>query len=178
MQYFLIDEHDMSPQLDAEIRSGLCRCFPADVEIYAQTRAWHEAVPSYSIVLTDAGQVVAHLGVVDRTITVAGRPLRVAGVENVYVLPERRGQGLSRRVLLPAMAEAARRKFAVGLLFCLPTLESLYGSCGWQALPGADIVRVENGGELPLPAKNIAMFHPLGVAVFPAGRIHLGGNDW
>jgi GNAT superfamily N-acetyltransferase len=178
MQLDLIAEADMSPQLDAEIRNGLCRCFPADREIYAETRAWHGAVPAYSVVLTDAGIVVAHLGVVDRTITVAGRPLRVAGVENVYVLPERRGQGLSRRVLIPAMDEALRREFDAGLLFCLPTLAALYGSCDWQTLSGCEIVRTEDGCELPLPAKNIAMFYPLRVASFPAGRLHLGGNDW
>ena len=178
MQLILIEEADMWPQMDAEIRAGLCLCFPADADIYAHTRAWHGAVPAYSVLWEDAGRVAAHVGVVDRTITVSGAPLRVAGVESVFVRPERQGQGLSRPLLIAAMEEAARRAFDLGLLFCLPTLGGLYASCDWRTLAPRPIIRVEDGHELPLPAKNIALFHPLRVTVFPAGPIHLGGNDW
>ncbi len=36
----------------------------------------------------------------------------------------------------------------------------------------------ENGAVVPLPAKNIAMFHPLRRATFPLGTIHLQGDHW
>jgi GNAT superfamily N-acetyltransferase len=178
MQLSLIDEADVSPALDAEIRAALCVCFPADVEIYRHTRAWHGAVAAYTYTLRDGQRLVAHASAVDRTITVGGRPVRVAGVENVFVVPDCRGQRLSRHVLLPAMEEAARRGFDCGLLFCLPILAKVYAECGWQLLEPRAIVRVEDGAELPLPAKNIAMFHPLRVTQFPDGPVHLGGNDW
>jgi GNAT superfamily N-acetyltransferase len=122
--------------------------------------------------------VVAHTGVVDRTITVGGTPLRVAGVQNVFVLPEFRGQGLSAKVLQTAMAEAGRRVFDCGLLFCVPQLEKVYAPHGWQGLGWREVIRVQEGRETSIPDKNIAMFYPLRVAVFPKGLVHLQGNDW
>jgi hypothetical protein len=178
MQLSLIDETDISPALDAEIRATLCVCFPADIATYRHTRAWHGAVATYTSMLRDGQRLVAHASVIDRKITVAGRQLRVAGVENVFVVPDFRGQRLSRHVLIPAMEEAARRRFDCGLLFCLPILAKIYAECGWQSLQPRTIVRVEDGEERPLPAKNIAMFHPLHVTQFPDGPVHLGGNDW
>jgi hypothetical protein len=178
MEITVLDETDIPLELDAQIRTDLCLCFPDDAEIYRQTRAWHGAVPAYTVIGREAGRVVSHVGVVDRMITVGGAPLRVAGVESVYVLPQYRGQRRSRPVLVTAIAEAARRQLDCGLLFCLPELAQVYTGCSWQALGPRPIIRVEDGRELPLPAKNIALFHPLRVRELPQGLIHLGGNDW
>lgn len=174
----LWDETQMSPEADARIRAGLSVCFPKDVEIFSRTRAWHGSAPEYSAVLEDADRIVAHAGVVRRSIAVGGRPVVVAGVQNVFVLPECRGKGLSGRVLNAAMAEAERRRFDCGLLFCVPALKRVYEGCGWEDLGQREVVRVEEGRELPLPGENIAMFYPLRVGTFPEGLIHLCGNDW
>ena len=174
----VVDEAEMPPGLDERIRTGLCDCFPADRPVFSQTRAWHGSPPRYSIVLEEAGRVLAHAGIVERTIAVGGSPLRVAGVQNVFVLPEFRGRGLSGRVLQAAMDEACRRGFDCGLLFCVPALERLYIAIGWQALGPREIVRIEEGRRLPLPGENVSLFYPLAVAVFPAGPIDLCGNDW
>jgi GNAT superfamily N-acetyltransferase len=123
-------------------------------------------------------RVLAHAGIVQRTITAGGCPLRVAGVQNVFVLPEFRRQGLSGRVLQAGMEEAGSRGFDCGLLFCVPPLETLYAACGWTALGPREIVRTEEGRRQPLPGENVAMFYPLGVTTFPGGLIDLCGNDW
>jgi GNAT superfamily N-acetyltransferase len=174
----LIDETGMPPLLDAAIRASLCDCFPADTAVFHQTRAWHGSKPSFTVLLEKQNRVIAHVGVVDRTIRAGDTPLRVAGVQNVFVLPGFRGQGLSSQVLRTAMAEAARRDFDGGLLFCVPQLEKVYAPHGWQGLGWREVIRVEEGREIPIPDKNIAMFNPLRIAVFPDGRIHLQGNDW
>ena len=168
----------MPPRLDERIRAGLCIAFPPDVPVFRKTRAWHGSAPQYSVVVEDAARVAAHVGVVRRRIAVGGTPLGVAGVQNVFVLPEYRGKGLSRRVMRAAMTEAAHRGFDCGLLFCVPPLEKVYAPDGWQNLGRRQVVRVEEGREVPIPDKNIAMFYPLRVAAFPEGLIHLGGNDW
>jgi GNAT superfamily N-acetyltransferase len=178
MKPAIIDEAQMPPGLDEQIRAALCTCFPADRAVFSRTRAWHGSPPQYSVVLEDAGRVTAHAGIVQRTITVGGSPLRVAGVQNVCVLPECRGQGLSGRVLQAAMDEACGRGFDCGLLFCVPALGPLYVGGGWQALGPREIVRIEEGRRLPLPGENVALFYPLRVAQFPAGPIDLCGNDW
>jgi GNAT superfamily N-acetyltransferase len=174
----IVDEAEMSPSLDAAIRERLCLCFPADVAVFGQTRAWHGSRPEFSVVLWEAERVVAHVGVVQRTITVGETPLRVAGVQNVFVLPEYRGQGLSAQVLQAAMTQAADRRFDGGLLFCVPRLEKVYAACGWHGLGVREVVRTEDGRDIPIPDKNIAMFYPIQTPHFPAGLVHLRGNDW
>ncbi len=76
------------------------------------------------------------------------------------------------------MLEARRRGFDCGVLFCVPELERLYARCGWQNLGEREVVRIEDGGELPLPGKNTTMFYPLRITAFPDGLVHLRGNDW
>lgn len=178
MNLRVINESAMPSQLDQRIRAALCVCFPADTAAFQASRAWHGSAPEFSVVLADEEQIAAHVGVVRRTIQAGGQPLCVAGVQNVFVLPTQRGRGQSTIVMEAAMAEAARRVFDCGLLFCVPELERVYTRCGWQVLETRQVIRVENGRELPLPGRNIAMFYPLRVRHFPTGSIHLGGNDW
>ena len=204
MEPMIVDESSMPPELDAAIRAGLCACFPKDREHFAAGRDWHGSRPAFSAVVQEGvsvvasqtrqttasgqttapgadspAQVIAHAGVVDRVIEAGGVPLRVAGVQNVFVVPARRGTGLVHRVMKAAMAEAARRGLDCGLLFCSPALVKVYARTGWRPLPPAPITRVDAAGrELPLPAGNVAMFFPLARADFPPGDIHLRGNDW
>ena len=193
MEPRIVDESSMPPELDAAIRRGLCLSFPKDAEHFRLGRDWHGSGPAYSVVVLDAvpvvavpvgrqatasPEVVAHAGVVDRVIDAGGVPVRVAGVLNVFVVPSQRGRGLVHRVMSAAMAEAARRGFDCGLLFCVPELQKVYERTGWILLPPAQITRVAEGRELPLPEGNIAMFLPLARPDFPSGDIHLRGNDW
>jgi predicted N-acetyltransferase YhbS len=130
MKLSLIDERTMPAPVDAEIRRGLCICFPGDAALFSRSRAWHGSAPEFSVVLEDADRIVAHAGVVARTIGVGQTLLRVAGVQNVFVRPEYRGRGLSIRVVEAAIQEAAGRSFDAGLLFCVPALQSVYACCG------------------------------------------------
>lgn len=129
--------------------------------------------------VADGGEVIAHLGVVERRITAGCVSASVAGIQNAAVLPEHRGKGLCREMLALAMDEARRRGLDYGLLFCEPKTMPLYARCGWLELPNQPVVRVDcDGLEKPLPEGNLPMWFPLGKQVFPSGPVHLGGNDW
>lgn len=178
-QWRITDEAAMGPELDGEIKKGLCVAFPADVAVYSRVRAWHDSWPSYTLTLRDGDAVAAHIAIVDRMVRIGEDTfVRVAGPQNVYVLPQYQGRGLAARGLVLAMDEARRRGFDFGLLFCIPWLEKVYGPLGWLRADERDIVRVEDGREKPLPAKNICMYLPLNGRAFPDGPIHLNGNDW
>jgi nodulation protein A len=179
MEIRIIDEDQITSGLDREIKDGLCRCFPPDVEVFSKSRAWHGSSPAFTVIGLEAGKIVAHVGIVDRTIRVADVLIRVAGIQNVFVLPEWQKRSLSAEVMNSAMAEASRHGFDCGLLYCIPELEKVYCRCGWQRIADRDITRIdENNQELPIPGKNIAMFYPLQLTTFPDGAIHLCGNDW
>jgi len=179
MEIEIVKEIEMPDAIDQSVRDGLCRCFPPDREIFSKSRGWHGSMPAWNVIMEDAGKVVAHVGIIDRVIRAGNQKLRVAGIQNVFVLPEYRGHGLSDRIMDACMLEAARLDFDTGLLYCVPALEKVYARCGWKLLPKELIIRIdEHGGEVALPDKNIAMFHPLKVLKFPAGTVHLQGNDW
>jgi hypothetical protein len=169
----------MDPATDAAIRSGLCACFPNDIAIFSQTRAWHGSGPAFCVLMEAGGEAVAHTGVVDRTIRVGADRLRIAGVQNVFVLPRHRGRGLVDQAMRMSMEEAERRRMDAGLLFCIPALEKLYARTGWQTLSPRPVWATRSGGErYRLDEKNILMFHPLLHHAFPEGEIDLNGDDW
>jgi predicted acetyltransferase len=175
----VVKEEAVTPKLDEAIRRGLVRCFPWEAETFEQTRAWHGSAPAWSVILDHEGEIIGHVGVVDRVISVGGHELRVAGIQNVFILPEFRGRGVSTPLLDKAMQEATQQGFDLGMLFCVPELERVYERAGWLTLGMRETVRVdETGQEVPLPEKNIAMFYPLRQPSFPQGLIHLQGNDW
>lgn len=169
----------MTPELDRAIREGLCACFPADVDTFRRTRAWHGSVPAFSVLVGDERLVIAHLGVVERVIRVGEQNVNIAGVQNVFVRPEYRGNGLVDRILRVSMDEALQRRIDVGMLFCLPVLEKIYARNGWIALPYRQVHATRSNGErYVLDEKNILMFHPLIRRDFPEGSIDLCGDDW
>ena len=178
-QIRLIRESDMPRELDAAIVELLCLAnVPERDEFRRDGRGWHGVKPIYCVCVEIEGRPVAYVGIVDRVVRVGAEELRVAGVQNVSVHPDSRGQGLSIKALELAMSEADKLGFDVGLLFCTEALQRLYGKMGWVGVGKRPVVRVEGGRELPLPEQNVAMFLPLRVKTFPDGPIHLQGNDW
>ncbi len=175
----IVDEEVLASEVDAAIRQTLVKCFAKDAEFFSHSRAWHGSAPSFSAFVLEGDEVIAHLGVVERRVTVGDVPVDVAGLQNVCVLPEHRGRGLCREMLAAAMAEAKGRGVDFGLLFCVAKTVPVYERCGWQRLIDCQVVRVDSDGEeKPLEEGNLPMWLPLCRSEFPAGEVHLGGNDW
>ncbi|MFH1613862.1 MAG: GNAT family N-acetyltransferase [Planctomycetota bacterium] len=175
----IVRQSEVDPRLDQEIKRGYCICYEKDLAFFSQTRSWHGSWPAWLVVIEKGREVIAHTGIVDRTISIGGRDVRIAGIQGVYVLPDHRGKGLADQVLNAAMREAERLEFDFGLLFCIPEIEKVYSRCGWQKLEGRRITRIDkDGSEVPIPGYNIVMYYPLGRRELLAGNINLKGNDW
>ena len=174
----LFDEPAVTPELDAAIRALLRACFPADAGAFAQTRHWHGSGPTYSMLHRQGGQVLGHVGIVVRAVTCGGRPAKIAGIQNLAVLPEARKSGLSRKLMTESMREAARRGVRWGLLFCVPELERFYTSLVWKTLSISVTEAGADGRGAPITSKNIAMSLELAGEPFPSGDIDLQGRDW
>ena len=117
----IVLETSITPAEDAAIRAALCLCFPADREVFSQTRAWHGTFPTWSIIVEHQDQVIAHVGIVEREILVGVDRVRAAGIQNVLVVPEHRKTNLFRQIMSVAMEEARRRDIDLGILFCTRT---------------------------------------------------------
>ncbi len=173
-----IEEALMSGACDRAIRKLLCRCFPVDRLHFATSRAWHGSSAAFTVIAPCKGQLIGHVGVVERTIGAGQRLWRVGGIQNVCVDPAQRGRGLVEALMGRAMEQVKKRGMEAGVLFCIPALERVYQRCGWQTLRGARVTRLdEQGRALPLPGRNITMVYPL-AGKLAAGNIHLRGNDW
>ena len=175
----IVPEESMTALEDAAIRAALCRCYPADQEVFSKTRAWHETYPTWSVFVEDGDQVIAHAGVIEREVLIGVERVRIAGIQNVLVVPEHRKSKLFRQIMLTAMEEALRRNIDLGLLFCIRDLARVYAGLGWRLLKERSVIRSdEKGVPQSLPEKNITMFYPLRRSDIPPGDIHLQGNDW
>lgn len=182
MKLQVVVDTAISPALDVSIREGLCACFPPDREVFCRTRAWHGSHPTWSVLVTEDGhdsRVVAHAGIVERQILIGRERVCVAGVQNVYVLPENRGAGLFEQVMSAALEEARRRWLDFGVLFCSPEIGRKYARLGWLPLEGRNITRTdEHGRRQPLPPKNVTFYRLLTGRSLPTGDLDLLGNDW
>lgn len=175
----VVPESSLTTNEDVAIRAALCLCFPADEAVFSQTRAWHGTSPTWSVLVNGDNCIVAHVGVVEREILVGAERIRVAGIQNVLVLPDYRKTTLFRQVMSTAMEEAERRELDIGMLFCTRDLARVYAGLGWRLWKAGQVLRVDEHGLFqPLPDYNLMMFYPLRRRDVPAGDIHLLGNDW
>jgi predicted acetyltransferase len=174
----IIDECDIAPELDAAIRKSLAICFPHRYEEFSRSRTIRNNVPSYTAVISDGEKALCQVAVMDRTISVGGEQPHVAGVANVFVMPEHRGKGLCDMALEAAMAEAKNRGFDFGFLFTYSPTDRIYARNGWFEIKDRKFVCVENGEESVLSAERIKMYYPLENEDFPSGDVHLQGDRW
>jgi GNAT superfamily N-acetyltransferase len=180
INFSVVPEQEIQPDLDKAIRDILVACFPADRQYY-QRQSWWHCTAIYRVLGRDRrGSIIAHAAVVERTVNV-GRELskvRVAGVQSFCVSQDYRGAGLSERMMLRAMTEADERGFDAGLLFCVEALKTVYGRMGWQRIDSDVYMFDKREGKISIASKNITMFYPLGKSQFPPGDIDLAGTDW
>jgi aminoglycoside 2'-N-acetyltransferase I len=107
--------------------------------------AWQAAIGGRHFVLAEAGAVVAHAAVVDRTLEWDGRPLRTGYVEAVATLPGRQRQGLGSAVMR-AVAGFLDERYELGALDT--ATPEFYERLGWVRWPGRTGVRRPEGIQL------------------------------
>jgi GNAT superfamily N-acetyltransferase len=183
----VVAECAIDAPLDRRIRALLCACFPAAHAVFSVTRAWHGSAPAWTVlaertggdVVGPLGALVGHVGVVERSIRIAGQPFRVGGVQNVAVCAAQRGQGLARRLMQRVRALLRSEQYGAGLLFCTDDLVAVYERCGWELLDATRFRRITAENPVaPLPAGSRAMWQPAGATRWPPGEVHLQGGDW
>jgi aminoglycoside 2'-N-acetyltransferase I len=104
--------------------------------------AWQAALGGWHFVVAEAGVVVAHGAVVDRTLEWDGLPLRTGYVEAVATLPERQGRGLGSAVMRAVNAFVVERYELGALDSATP---EFYERLGWTRWPGQTGVRRPEG---------------------------------
>lgn len=179
--YFrILDEADITDEIDRSIRASLVECYPKNREHFSRMRWWHSHQSWTVMAVESGGEVAAGLSIVERCIQVGekGLSLNIAGVGNVFALPRWRKKGVIDQIMILALKEARKRGLEAGLLFCIPPLEKVYRRMGWKKINTTVTMHDESGFDIPVPEKNIIMVVPITIETFPDGEIHLMGRDW
>jgi hypothetical protein len=122
------------------------------------------------------GDPVSHVGLIDHTVSVAGQPVRVAGVGAVVTAGEMHGRGYAQKTLRYAekyMCEEWKVEF--GLLFCLDRLLPFYARQNWQLLK-EPVEFDQPAGKMVSPLN--VMVLPCGERAWPAGATDLQSLPW
>jgi predicted N-acetyltransferase YhbS len=174
----IVQENDIQPDEDRQIRELLCLCFPDWGNIFRDNRTWHSTSPIYSVIVRQEGQIIGHLAVVVRTITTTWNfRYNVASIQGVCVAPDKRRAGLSRRLLQVALQEAAKRGFLFAILYCKESLVPFYSSQGWKLAD--DSVVMWNSRDLPVFMRsNCPMYYELSDTLFPEGPLDVHSPSW
>jgi predicted N-acetyltransferase YhbS len=162
----------MTAAEDGQVKRLLDEAFAHDD--FGRRYKW--ADNDWSLLLNLEGEVVSHIGVVERTVTVEGLPLRVGGISAVATALRWQRHGLARQLMEMAagfMRADLQKEF--GLLICDEQKVPYYRRLGWQAVPGP--LRVSQPqGQITLPTNIMVL--PLTDRAWPAGTIDLGGLPW
>lgn len=174
----IIEENDLQPEEDRQIRELLGQCFPEWSDIFRHCRTWHHTPPIYTVLVRHKGQIMGHIAVVVRTITTTWNfRYNVASIQGVCIVPEKRRAGLAHRLLQVSLQEAARRGFLFSILYCKEFLVPFYTSQGWKLAD--DSVVMWNSRDLPIFMRsNCPMYYELSDVPFPEGPLDVHSPSW
>lgn len=162
-------------QVDALTDAERSRLFEWGEDIFgvqASKLSWrHKDV---HFLLTVAGEIVSHVGVLKHEVSVAGQPLLVGGVGGVVTIPSAQKRGYARELMSHTAEFFKQWGVAAGLLFCLERRVPYYGSQGWQLLRFPVEIQQRDGNiESPLEV----MVLPL-TRAWPEGNVQLNSFPW
>lgn len=178
MEAAVIKEKDITPKLDAGLRTILIESYPHNAEQFKAGRRWRGNIPFYNVILYDNDEICGQISVIDRTIKVNSQPIRSAGIANVCIRPRYRGNNLSEMMLIASMDYAAKMDFDIGMLFTHSPIDKVYTRNHWQYISKRNYKRVENGISAGLPETSIVMYYTLKMKSLPDGDIDLNGDKW
>jgi aminoglycoside 2'-N-acetyltransferase I len=134
----------------AAVRALLEAAFKRDEQGGFTWDDWLHALGGVHFVLDRDGEVVAHAAVVERTLEIAGRPVRTGYVEAVAVLPDLQQLGLG-TVIMQSVDTYVSERFALGALGT--GKHHFYERLGWRVWLGPTGVRAD-GAFRPTPEED------------------------
>jgi predicted N-acetyltransferase YhbS len=137
--------------------------------VWVMSNDWH-------ILVEEDGKFVSHVGIVERTCTVAGQPLKLGGIGGVATMPGYQKRGLASAAMRFAEVFMCKTlKLDFGLLVCARHREPLYRSLGWREVPGPLVFDQPQG---KVTFKDVTMIIPCNKQDWPTGVIDLCGLPW
>ena len=169
---------DLTAEERASVRALSSIVYPPDEWADWPGRSLEWAEPEWCVRIHDGtGTLLSYTGVVLRSVTVDGAPLRIGGVGGIKTHPAARGRGFARTGIERALSFFHRQgDVAFALLVCEPALLPYYSALGWSEFNGRLLVRQH--GRIEGFTFNRVMTHPVRGPGPAAGTIDLCGAPW
>ncbi len=173
MQIVCTSEWDIGAPVHTDITALRNACFPD----HQQDRSYYKQLPHFRYLVYDAHQLVGHMGVDHRVISVGGTVLRIFGVIDLCVAASHRRHGIAQHLLatLTTYAHAC----TVDFLFLLADDQRVYTHTGFVAVSHyCSWLRIDdhtNYGVAVQALANEVMVKPIGATAWPDGPIDLLG---
>jgi len=135
------------------------------------------ADPQWRILVRRNGELVSHVGLLEREVQVGDLRVSVGGVCGVVTRPDRRGCGYAGRALRRA-EDFMRGDVGLdfGMLTCKHEMKSFYTRCGWRASKHQAICQLPSGpGVID---GHVTMVLECSDVRWPPGSIDLLGTPW
>jgi hypothetical protein len=135
---------------------------------------WSE--PDWYITVAREGKLAGRLAIVERTIAVGAKMIRVGGIAGVATRREWRNRGVASVAMRAAagfIAHDLRRPF--GLLLCRDQVSPVYAKLGWEVVEGPTSFMQPSG---PATYPQLTMVMRFGEQPWPIGPIDLSGLPW
>ncbi len=98
------------------------------------------ALRPVSMLLTEAGTVVAALDILTKSISHRGQDYLASGLSTVVTCSARRRRGYGRQLVSAARAPIAASGADLGIFTCDRPLQDFYASAGWEILDGTVLI--------------------------------------
>lgn len=161
----------------AQVDAMSAVCFKAEAGSSDDPAVDYEwAGSDWCIIGTIHHQVVSHIGLLKREVTVDGAPIWVGGVGSVMTDPGFQKQGLAAALLKEANTVMRDHlQVGYGMLFCSPSMVHYYQKCGWQMIE-SHVEGVSRGSKIifPFPVMSIC----ISGQPWPKGEVDICGLPW
>ena len=127
-----------------------------DIEGGALRATYPPALDPVHHVVVDDGLLLAWADTFVQVLEVAGAPVRVGCLGNVFTFPGARRQGRGARVVAAATDHLRGAGVDVGALLCGAELAGFYAAAGWEPAAGPTLVAGAHG-DPPSPADALRM---------------------
>ena len=128
------------------------------------------------ILVDVGGRAETHVGLLQHTVAIKGKPVKVCGVGGVVTALSSHGRGYASNAMRWAADFMCREwKVDFGLLFCREQLVEFYQRLQWQSVP--DPVEIEQPGG-PVSSPMNVMILPCREEAWPAGPVRLNSLPW
>ncbi|MBX2862741.1 MAG: GNAT family N-acetyltransferase [Leptolyngbyaceae cyanobacterium MAG.088] len=122
----LLAEFEIRPPLNQQLITLRCQCFP-DTQ---QSRSYFKQLPQHRLLVFQDCQLIAHIGLEHRVITLNEKVLRIFGLIDVFVDPQHQGQGIASAMLTHLTKLGTQ--FSVDFLMAFATDPRIYQKNGFH----------------------------------------------